>query len=297
VKQSGKGYTVDIKGKSLDARSVVRQFTADTSTATKAAKESGSVSVKVDVTTVTGFHDEKLSNVKLEYRGVNDRVDRLEVDAVADSGAKVALRNGAEGGGRAMRMTSADAGAILRFLDIYEHMEGGKIELALKGGAEGPLTGQVDARDFVLVNEPRLSSIVSTTPPGGDRSLNQAVKRDIDTSRVAFERCYSQIEKGPGYLSLSNGVLRGPLVGASFQGMLYDPKGNMDMTGTFMPAYGLNRIFGEIPIIGVLLGNGRDRGLIGVTFKLEGDADSPAVQINPLSVIAPGIFRSIFEFR
>jgi hypothetical protein len=71
----------------------------------------------------------------------------------------------------------------------------------------------------------------------------------------------------------------------------------MDMTGTFMPAYGLNRIFGELPIIGVLLGNGRDRGLIGVTFKLEGDADSPAVQINPLSVIAPGIFRSIFEFR
>ena len=44
----------------------------------------------------------------------------------------------------------------------------------------------------------------------------------------------------------------------------------MDMTGTFMPAYGLNRIFGELPLIGVLLGNGRDRGLIGVTFKLDG---------------------------
>ena len=224
-------------------------------------------------------------------------MDRLEVDAVAGSGAQVQLRNGAEGNGRAMRMSSTDAGAILRFLDIYKHMEGGRIDLSLTGGAEGPMTGQVDARDVFQVNEPRLSSIVSTTPPGGERSLNQAVRRDIDTSRVAFERCYSQIEKGPGYLNLSNGILRGPLVGASFQGMLYDTKGNMDMTGTFMPAYGLNRIFGEIPIIGALLGNGRDRGLIGVTFKLEGDADQPAVQINPLSVIAPGIFRSIFEFR
>ena len=73
---------------------------------------------------------------------------------------------------------------------------------------------ELSVGDFVLVNEPRLSSIVATTPPGGDRSLNQAVKRDIDTSRVSFERCYSQIEKGPGYLRLSNGVLRGPLVGA-----------------------------------------------------------------------------------
>ena len=70
----------------------------------------------------------------------------------------------------------------------------------------------------------------------------------------------------------------------------------MDMTGTFMPAYGLNRIFGELPLVGVILGNGRDRGLIGVTYKLSGDANAPKLHVNPLSVIAPGIFRSIFEF-
>ena len=196
-----------------------------------------------------------------------------------------------------MRMQSSDAGAILRFLDIYENMEGGTINLSLQGGATGPMNGQVDARDFWLVNEPRLSSLVSTTPPGGDRSLNEAVKRDIDTSRVKFERGFSQIEKGAGYLNLSQGVLRGSLIGMTFQGTLYDKRGNMDMTGTFMPAYGLNRIFGEIPLIGLILGNGRDRGLIGVTFKLEGDADAPNLRVNPLSVIAPGIFRSIFEFQ
>ena len=31
-------------------------------------------------------------------------------------------------------------------------MRGGSIRLALKGGADGALRGQVDARDFVLVN-------------------------------------------------------------------------------------------------------------------------------------------------
>ncbi|MGO7690310.1 hypothetical protein ACC696_37705, partial [Rhizobium ruizarguesonis] len=29
-----------------------------------------------------------------------------------------------------------------------------------------------------------------------------------------------------------------------------DRKGNMDMTGTFMQAYGLNRLFAELPLIG-----------------------------------------------
>ena len=33
-----------------------------------------------------------------------------------------------------------------------------------------------------------------------------------------------------------------------------------------MPAYGLNRLFAELPIIGILLGNGNDRGLIGITW-------------------------------
>jgi hypothetical protein len=30
--------------------------------------------------------------------------------------------------------------------------------------------------------------------------------------------------------------------------------GRIDMTGTFMPAYGVNRLFGELPLIGALLG-------------------------------------------
>ena len=56
-------------------------------------------------------------------------------------------------------------------------------------------------------------------------------------------------------------------------------------------------VMDHVPLVGQILGNGRDRGLIGVTFRLAGNANSPTLQINPLSVIAPGIFRSIFEFH
>jgi 3,4-dihydroxy 2-butanone 4-phosphate synthase/GTP cyclohydrolase II len=52
-----------------------------------------------------------------------------------------------------------------------------------------------------------------------------------------------------------------------------------------------------LPLIGVILGNGSDRGLIGITFKLTGKFDQPNLQINPLSIIAPGVFRQIFEFQ
>ena len=45
------------------------------------------------------------------------------------------------------------------------------------------------------------------------------------------------------------------------------------------------------------LTNGRDKGLLGITFSLEGDAKEPNLHVNPMSLIAPGIFRQIFEYR
>ncbi|QKD04188.1 DUF3971 domain-containing protein [Mesorhizobium loti] len=296
VKRSGKGYAVDISGNALDARSLVKQFTSDVDTATKTTG-TDNISVSADVEQLTGFHDEQLSNLKLDYSAAGSRVNGLKVSATASSGAAITISNTTGDGRRSLNVQSADAGAILRFLNVYEHMEGGAITLALSGTSDGPMKGKVDTSNFFIVNEPKLASIVSTTPTGDSRSLNQAVKGNLDTSRVKFERGYAEIDKGSGYLKLANGVLRGPRIGTTFQGILYDQNNNMDMTGTFMPVYGLNRIFGELPIVGALLGNGRDRGLIGVTYRLRGNANKPVLDVNPLSVIAPGIFRSIFEYR
>jgi hypothetical protein len=116
-------------------------------------------------------------------------------------------------------------------------------------------------------------------------------------STAQFERGFAQLLLDQGAIRVGSGVVRGVDVGATFQGTVRDSNGRMDMTGTFMPAYGLNRLFGELPLIGVLLGNGRDRGLLGITFKLTGPFSQPNLTINPLSIIAPGVFRNIFEFQ
>ncbi|MDX1785720.1 MAG: hypothetical protein R3210_06290, partial [Roseovarius sp.] len=36
-------------------------------------------------------------------------------------------------------------------------------------------------------------------------------------------------------------------------------------------------------------------GLVGVNYKLKGPAKSPRVQVNPLSILTPGMFREIFR--
>jgi hypothetical protein len=185
----------------------------------------------------------------------------------------------------------------VRFLDVYNRLSGGLANLRLTEIRAGSWSGNLDVRNVQVNNEERLQSIVSTPADAEGRSLNSAVRRDIDVSSARFQRAFARLSLVDGALSVENGIVRGEQIGATFQGVVRDRSGRIDLTGTFMPAYGLNRLFGELPVIGAILGNGRDRGLLGITFKLTGPSAKPNLVINPLSIIAPGVFRQIFEFR
>jgi hypothetical protein len=165
----------------------------------------------------------------------------------------------------------------------------------LRKSKSGPYRGTIDLRDFSVVGEDRLNSLVTSRSSTG-RSLRDTVDRPLDLNNAQFQRGFARVELGDDYLLVSDGILRGIEIGSTFQGTVYDTNGNMNLTGTFMPAYGLNTLFADVPIFGALLGNGRDRGLIGITYRLTGKTSSPKLEVNPLSVIAPGVFRQIFEF-
>ena len=297
VVRSGKGFDVGIDGATFDARSVIKLYLAETEKAEKAV-ESVPITLGVAVGRTLGFNNEVLTGLNVSLRGTGTDLGALRIAAISARGAPVSIVNEADATGRNVSIRSTDAGAVLRFLNIYEYMQGGTIDLALAAKPAGPLRGQIEARDFQVVNDPKLRSLISAPPPDGDgRSLSQVAKRELDDRKARFQRGFALVEKGDGYLSIDRGLLRGAEIGATFQGALYDQRGNMEITGTFMPAYGVNRLFGEIPLFGQILGNGRDRGLIGITFRLAGDSKAPQLQVNPISAIAPGIFRSIFEFN
>lgn len=295
IVRRGRGYAITVKGQSLDARSLIKAVRT-ASQATGGSAEPAPIRLDLDVAAVTGFGNETLRDVVISYSGAGSIIENLTASATTAAGARLEVSHGIGQGGRFLRADTGDAGAVLRFLDLYGRMEGGRLRVDLRGAEGGALVGRVAARDFWLVDEPRLASLVSSPSDARGRSLNDVVRGKLDVQRVFFDRAVSGIKQGKGYLALENGVIRGPDIGSTFQGTVYDETGSMSMTGTFMPAYGINRLFAEIPLIGQILGNGRDRGLIGITFRLAGSTESPQLQINPLSAIAPGIFRSVFEF-
>ncbi|KKX33828.1 DUF3971 domain-containing protein [Rhizobium sp. LC145] len=291
VKRAKGAYDISISGAVADIRPVITRLKADNG---GNKDDAGRATIRAKLDRMIGFGDESLSNVSLLFSVRDGEVSSADFSGVTGSGQAVVSEMSR---GNTISITSGDAGAVARFMDLYNNMRGGLLNLRLRAQQGGAWGGSIDVRSFSLVNESRLQSMVST-PVGKDgRSLNSAVKRDIDVSSAKFQRGFARLVYRNGSLAVDNGVVRGEQIGATFQGVLRDAGGNMGMTGTFMPAYGLNRLFAELPLIGIFLGNGTDRGLLGITFKLEGPFDTPKLTVNPLSLIAPGVFRQIFEFQ
>lgn len=291
LSRSRGGYMAKVNGELADLRPVLARLKNNPG-GTGGGSDAVAVSVRADIGRVIGFNGEALDSFKLSYGHNGSRMTDLDLSGVTGSGQAVVAKLG--GGDPTLEITSGDAGALARLANLYRHMGGGLLNVKLKAGADGAWRGPVDIRQFRLEGEEKLRSMVST--PAGGKSLNDAVRSEIDTSSMRFERGFAFVVSKGGTLRVENGVVRGDAVGATFQGMVRNASGQMELTGTFMPAYGLNRLFAELPLIGIILGNGRDRGLIGITFKLTGPFDQPRLMVNPLSVIAPGVFRNIFEF-
>ena len=62
---------------------------------------------------------------------------------------------------------------------------------------------------------------------------------------------------------------------------------SLDMQGVLSPIYFINGIGSALTRKG--------DGLFGFSFKLDGKKGQPSLEVNPLSILTPGIFRDVFR--
>jgi hypothetical protein len=114
---------------------------------------------------------------------------------------------------------------------------------------------------------------------------------------IAFSRLRAEFTRQSGQLAIREGVVKGPTMGATIEGNIDYPGNQVRMSGTFIPMYGVNNVFGQIPLFGLFLGGGSNEGLFGVTYEVVGSPGQPVLRVNPISAMAPGVLRKIFEFN
>lgn len=296
VRREDGGFKVALTGRSLDARAGLARLRAGgMASATDTGTRQAPLDLSIAVDRLIGFGGEELRNATIAFRQQASGAPVADIAAVAADGSPLRLAIQKRGEGRSVELSTDDAGALLRFTGLYSNMYGGRARLAMAGNQPAQYGGKLALQDFTLVNESRLARLVGTTRDR-EASLAGAVGQELQTSDAYFDAASAQLAWNGSRLVARDGIIRGPIFGSSFEGVIVDDAQRIAIDGSFMPAYGVNRLFGAIPFFGGILGNGQEGGLIGITYRLAGPLDDPTLSVNPISAIAPGIFRRIFEY-
>ena len=87
----------------------------------------------------------------------------------------------------------------------------------------------------------------------------------------------------------------GSSIGITVEGAIDLEEDIADLKGTVVPAYTVNRVLGQIPILGRILVGGEDEGIFAANYAVNGSLENPAIALNPLSALAPGSLRKLFD--
>jgi len=272
----GRGFLKSaISGKEADPKSKTRNIDLD---------------VDVKLGAVMGFNGEALRSIDSKFSRRNGAVKSFTLSGkVGRDGTAVTadLRGRGPAQGRdVIILQTNDAGAFFRFTDTYSKMIGGQLSLAMEPPTVEPTSkeGLINVRDFSVKGEAALERAAA----GGQAGVQNG---------VSFTALRAEFTRQSGHLTIRDGVVKGPMIGATIEGSI-DYVGNaVRMSGTFVPMYGLNNMFGQIPVLGLFLGGGSNEGLIGVTYEVVGTPGQPVLRVNPISAMAPGVLRKIFEFN
>ena len=296
--RTGNGYKVVVRGAVVDARPFLKSLGGPDAKSGKEAKESNPKDVDADIQVpiVAGFNDEALTNANLRLSLHGRTLRAANITGRFRAAAFVASVARGERGVPTLAVESADAGATLRFVDVYRRMYGGRLTAGI-GLNDGPQAGVVQIRDFSLRNEPALSSIMAQGPEPSEAETVRG--RRIAPGRAAgdvtFDRMRANFVRSGSRVDFSDAAISNAAMGFTLSGWLDTGRERTDMTGTFVPLYGLNNVASQLPLLGPLLGGGHNEGLFAVNFRVSGKLASPDVSVNPLSAIAPGFLRKLFS--
>ncbi|MFI5013614.1 MAG: AsmA-like C-terminal region-containing protein [Hyphomicrobiales bacterium] len=283
----GNVYKTAVKGVAIDLRPYIKSFMAGSETDTQDAD------LDLKAATAIGFGDEKGTGLDLRLSRRGQGLTDFRFSGQVGRGD---VRGTLSREGRPLiTIETGDAGAFLRFTDLYRHMSSGAMVLRLTPSV-GSQAGAVSIRDFSLRNEEALARIFAAAPPARAASDSRAASvAPLITAEAQFNRMQASFVRNAGRLDIREALIVGSQAGITVSGLLDFARGTQNLTGTFVPAYGLNNAFSKVPLFGPLLGGGANEGLLGVNFRVTGSLSQPDVSVNPLSAMAPGFLRKIFE--
>lgn len=287
------GFSIAVRGTQLDIKPVLRRFfnlEGDMTAGASADLQDQVFTVSVQLDRALGHYGAAAYNVDLDLSVRGEELRRVNLSAQLGGDRTMSATTNPLPGGRVISYAANDIGAVLRFIGIYPRLAGGEGSLVMQyDTASRTDTGEFVVRDFAIVDEANIANIV-----GSHADSREMIARG---NSLEFESGRAQFVRTRNNIQVIDGALYGDTIGGTIRGNIFTSAGQYDLAGTYVPLFGLNNVFQQIPLLGPIFGGREGEGLIGVTFAIRGPLNQPEVHVNPVSILAPGVFRSLFEYR
>ncbi len=281
----------------LDARGAFLDVSPFLSDKSKPDPARPDLSVTLDLSRLRMGEDRELSGVKADGRRGPRRWERMRLDATTSptagvpAGGRVDVDLDVEEGGSGKLDASAeDAGALLALLEITPNVVGGSLKIS---GAVDParpdkaVVGKMSIESYRVVNAPGFARLLSV-------ALLTGIVDSLRGEGIGFTRFDADFAWPDPKIEIREGRMYGSALGVTARGILDLEEDTIDVDGTLVPAYAVNSILGNIPLLGQLLVGERGSGVFAATYRASGSLADPQIAVNPLSTLAPGFLRRLF---
>ena len=285
--QQGGAFTAHLAGRYLDVRELMPHLRD-----LGAGDEMMPLSATLDVGRLVLSDRNQLDDFNLIWRSETAGIRAFSLAGSASDGPfHASFGAPQEGAARELRLEAQSAGRLAAILGGEGYARGGRISVLGEApplGTDGPLTARVEIRELALVQVPILARILAAGSFEGLSALlnGEGIEFDAIDASVMFE---------DGLLTIGEAQARGSALGVTASGTVDFTNQSAAIDGNLAPSYVLNSFLGELPVIGDMLVSRPGEGIIGIVYSVEGPFDSLTVFSNPLSVLAPGFLRRIFE--
>lgn len=300
--------TVQIHAQDLDVSGLLRPASASgssgnpsiktalpgkSSTGAGGAKDGGpsrSLDWRVDLATDRLFYGQEkyFGGVTAQVEHRRDRLERARITANYPVGIKVELTPHVDG--RYLDLRIDNLGRFLHETGMTERLDGGTARVKGRVGDGGagslpPFQGVISVSPFTFRQPP--AALTAAT------HLSVFNWSQASHDRFEVQHLHLPVRVGNDVMTIHEGHLGNPALGATLEGKIGLDKGTLDLRGTVVPVFGLNAAPGRLPNVGKLFSPEKGGGVLAATFTVKGDAGNPDLSVNPFAMLLPGVMREL----
>jgi hypothetical protein len=263
------GGLIRVRGASYDGRDTLKAIFAGLAT-----NKIRTLHLDIKVSNLEGFNRERLRDAILRL-SIKDGVIREFLLAGTLGGAALRGRLDDEADGRTVvHIEADDAGALFRFINWFKRADRGRAWITMAGGQkDGAREASIYVEGLDLVDDPIVrvfgASVVSLRHP-----------RSVRLSRLRLHLRFSE-----NVISIIDGIIATPSVGATLAGTINHANNVLDIGGTAAPSFCSMRKVEP-----------RREGMLAISYRMQGTLEAPVLRVDPFGPAGPNMLRKLQAF-